>query len=112
MRLSLGHRGARWVLVVRRRSPGDETWWSPRLGARPPDWSVILLAPLALLGLAPRQDGTAAWRWDRGHVEWRHGRSWSVLGVRVEGGSIAKRRLTASMLLKAARYGRPRTGAR
>lgn len=111
MRLSLGHRGARRVLVVRRSSPGDETWWSPRLGALPPDWSAILRAPLALLGLAPRQDGPAAWAWDRGRIEWRHGRWWSVLGVCIESGSIAKRRLTASMLLKAARYGRPQQGA-
>jgi len=112
MSLSLGHRGARLVLVTRRRATGDETWWSPFfLVPRARDWRPILAAPLALLGLTPREAGSTALTCGLGGIAWRDGRWWSTIVLSLDGGSARKRQLVVAALLRAARYGRPdRTG--
>ena len=107
MNLGLGHAGARFVLVIRRRSPGDETWWSPRsLGGRTRDWGTILAAPLSLLALVPRATEPATLRCGLGEIAWREGRLGSTIDVRLTGGSERKRRLVVAALLRAARYAR------
>jgi len=101
----LFHKGARLVLVVRRAGPGDERWWA--LCRAQHDWRRILLDPLTLVGLDPRIDGPRALVCRIGRVEWTEARRWATIDLRLDGGSVTKRRLVATALLKAARYGRP-----
>jgi hypothetical protein len=105
MSVRLFHRGARVVLVVRRLAPGQVCWWSPSL--TPPDWGAILAPQLALLGLPPRPgpDNTSL-SCRLGDIRWTIARPWSIIWVRLEGGSDTKRRLVAAALLRAARYAR------
>ena len=107
MSVRLFHRGARLVIVVRRRAAGEERWWSPHL--RVPDWRAVLEAQLMLLGLPPQADaGPGIIRWGSGEIAWIDRRAWSTIDVRLHRGSDQKRRLVAKALLKAARYLRPR----
>jgi hypothetical protein len=106
----LFHKGARLVFVVRRAAPGHERWWSPCWS--PHDWRTILHGPLALVGLDPRPDGSSSLICRIGRVEWTHARRWARIDLRLEGGSVTKRQLVATALLKAARYGRPAPAGR
>jgi hypothetical protein len=99
------HRGARFVVVLRRLAPGHERWWVPHRTA--PDWRAILSAELALLGLAPEPGSNGDGLTCRlGHVGWTTARGWSTISLRLSGGSETKRRLVAAALLKGARYAR------
>ena len=105
MSVRLFHRGARLVLVVRRLAPGQVCWWSPALA--PPDWGAILAPQLALLGLPPSpgsDDASLSCR--LGDIRWTVARGWSIIRVRLDGGSDTKRRLVGAALLRAARYAR------
>lgn len=105
MSVRLFHRGARLVFVVRRLAAGDVRWWSPYI--TPPDWGAILGNHLVLLGLSPERgaDGTSL-SCRLGEVHWTNARSWSIITLRLTGGSETKRRLVAAALLRAARYAR------
>jgi hypothetical protein len=110
MRISLWHREARLVLVVRRRSPGDETWWSPHLRARV--WHAILWPALALLASATLDDDGGALSCGLGRLRWSDRRWWSTIVVELDGCSVRKRQLVSAALLKAARYARPAPAGR
>ena len=105
MSVRLFHRGARLVFVVRRLAPGDVRWWSPYV--TPPDWGAILGHQLALLGLPsqPAADGMSL-SCRLGKIHWTSARRWSIIALRLDGGSETKRRLVAAALLRAARYAR------
>jgi hypothetical protein len=105
MSVRLFHRGARFVFVVRRRAAGCERWWSPC--REPHDWGTILQGPLALVGLSPQLDGPFSITCRIGRVAWTQSRHWATIDVEFDRGSVTKRRLVATALLKAARYGRP-----
>ena len=105
MSVRLFHKGARFVLVIRRAAPGCERWWALCLTRH--DWRDILLAPLVLIGLNPRPDGPSSLVCRIGRVEWTEARRWATIDLRLDGGSVMKRQLVATALLKAARYGRP-----
>ena len=109
MSVRLFHKGARIVLVVRRRSAGVEVWWSPHVA--PCDWAPIFRARLELLALSPISEGDAALACSLGRIEWTAERYWSRISVRVERGSETKRTLVTAALLKAARYALPATPA-
>ena len=106
MSIRLFHRGARMVLVMRRRAAGDETWWSPHF--TPPGWTEILGRQFQLLGLpagpAAKPGGLAI---RLGEINWTTSSRWSIITLQLHGGSDVKRRLVAAALLKAARYARP-----
>lgn len=106
MSVRLFHRGARIVLVLRRRAPGHELWWSPHRVE--PDWPAILGHQLQLLGIAAAasRDGALALT-PAGQIQWQTGRWWSIMTLRLDAGSETKRRLVAAALLRAARYARP-----
>ncbi len=106
MSVRLFHRGARLVLVVRRRAAGDETWWSPHFTG--PRWTEILGGQLRLLGLST-DPGTVPGRLilRLGEISWITAPRWSIITLQLQGGSDMKRRLVAAALLKAARYARP-----
>jgi hypothetical protein len=110
MSVSLWHRDSRLVIVVRRRSPGDETWWSPYVRAR--DWRTILSPTLALLALAPLDAGGEALTCGLGRIGWSDRHWWSTIVLQLNGGSIRKRKLVTAALLKAARYARPARAGR
>ena len=105
MSVRLFHRGARLVIVVRRVAPGHVCWWSPSF--TPPDWGRILARQLALLAL-PSQPGPSGTSLScrLGEIDWTVSRRWSIIWLRLEGGSEVKRRLVAAALLRAARYAR------
>lgn len=105
MSVRLFHRGARLVFVVRRLAPGDVRWWSPYVNS--PDWGAILGNQLALLGL-PSQRGAGGMSLScrLGEIHWTSARCWSIIALRLGGGSETKRRLVAAALLRAARYAR------
>jgi hypothetical protein len=105
MSVALFHRGARLVIVARRRGPGNETWWSPC--RRPHDWGSTLGAQLALLGLEPQRGGPGVLTCRLGRIAWRSGRRWATILVDLDRGSDPKRQLVTAALLKAARYARP-----
>lgn len=105
MSVRLFHRGARLVLVVRRRGAGDETWLSPHLTI--PDWGQILGRQLALLGLPPVPDAAARLTIRLGEINWIVRSHWSIMTLRLHAGSDGKRQLVTAALLKAARYARP-----
>jgi hypothetical protein len=104
MSVRLFHRGARLVFVVRRTAAGCERWWSP--GRGPHKWGTILQEPLALVGLGPDLDDRSV-TCRIGRVAWTQSRHWATIDVEFHGGSVTKRALVATALLKAARYGRP-----
>jgi hypothetical protein len=107
MSIRLFHRGARLVLVVRRRAAGVETWWSPHF--TPPGWTEILGGQLQLLGLSPEPAATPGRLAVRlGEINWITASRWSIITLHLRGGSEVKRRLVTGALLKAARYARPR----
>lgn len=106
MSIRLFHRGARLVLVVRRRAAGDETWWAPHVTV--PRWTEILGGQLRLLGLSAEPAATAGRLTFRlGEINWITASRWSIITLQLQGGSDVKRRLIAAALLKAARYARP-----
>lgn len=106
MSIRLFHRGARLVLVVRRRAAGDETWWSPHVTV--PSWTEILNGQLQLLCLSAEPAATAGRLTLRlGEISWITASRWSIITLQLQGGSDVKRRLVAAALLKAARYARP-----
>jgi hypothetical protein len=105
MSIRLFHRGARLVLVFRRRSAGDETWWSPHFTL--PRWAEILGRQLELLGLPPAADASGRLMTRLGEISWIAASHWSIITLRLHAGSDVKRRLVATALLKAARYARP-----
>jgi hypothetical protein len=105
MSVRLFHRGARLVLVVRRRSAGDETWWSPHFTI--PGWAEILGRQLGLLGLPPAAEAAGRLTIRLGEINWIAASYWSIITLRLHAGSDVKRRLVATALLKAARYARP-----
>ncbi len=104
MSVRLFHRGARLVFVVRHTSAGRERWWSP--GRHSHNWGMILREPLALVGLGPDLDNRSI-TCRIGRVTWTQSRHWATIDVELHGGSVTKRTLVATALLKAARYGRP-----
>jgi hypothetical protein len=104
MSVRLFHRGARLVFVVRRTAAGCERWWTP--SGTPHDWGSILQGPLALLGLGPQLDGRSI-TCRIGSVAWTQSRRWATMELHLDGGSVTKRTLVTTALLKAARYGRP-----
>lgn len=105
MSVRLFHRGARWVLVVRRTAAGEESWWAPHRAL--PDWQAIVARQLRLLGLAAEPAGDAPGLiTPLGQIRWKGGRYWSIIRLRLDSGSEIKRRLVAAALLKAARYSR------
>jgi hypothetical protein len=106
MSVRLFHRGARFVFVLRRDGPGHERWWSPHLA--PPDWATILGQQLRLLGISVEVAGSGQLElMPRGQIQWKGGRRWSIMTLRLDTGSDTKRRLVAAALLRAARYSRP-----
>jgi hypothetical protein len=104
MSVRLWHAGARFVWVVARRAPGEETWVSP---GRPPEWWPVFEPQLAALGLSPEADAAGA-ACRLGRLEWTSATYWSTITLRFDAGSTTKRALVAQALLKAARYARPR----
>lgn len=106
MSVRLFHRGARLVFVVQRRAAGDEVWWAPHRA--PPDWKRILEHQLRLIGLPPGPPAAGPRiLTPLGEIDWKPGRRWSIMTLRLRAGSETKRRLVAAALLKAARYARP-----
>lgn len=104
MSVRLFHKDARLVLVVSRRGPGDETWWSPHRRAR--DWRRVLAPALELLALPPAAEGTDRLTCRLGSIDWTNHRYWSTITARFGAGSPTKRQLICAALLKAARYRR------
>jgi hypothetical protein len=109
MSVRLFHRGARLVFVARHRPPGDARWWAPSLQQH--DWGSILLRPLVLLGLEPHLDDPESISCRLGRLVWTSGAYWTTIELHLNGGSTTKRKLVAAALLKAARYGRYRSGS-
>lgn len=105
MSVRLFHRGARLVFVVRRVAPGEERWWSPHLAR--PDWRAVFVAALELLALPSDSPTEGSLSCRLGQIDWTTECGWSIIALRLNGGSETKRRLVAAALLKAARYSRP-----
>jgi hypothetical protein len=105
MSVRLFHRGARLVFVVRRVAPGGERWWSPHLAR--PAWHTVFGAALVLLGLPFDSPTEHSLSCRLGQIDWTTERGWSIMTLRLNGGSETKRRLVVAALLKAARYSRP-----
>ena len=109
MSIRLFHRGARLVFVVRHPLPGRARWWAP--GFRRHDWGSILRHPLALLGLDPHPGDDRSISCRLGRLVWTSGSYWTTIDLHLNGGSTTKRKLVAAAILKAARYGRTRSGS-
>lgn len=107
MSVRLFHRGARLVVVLRRREEETtaERWLS--LHWAPHSWARIFDTALQRLDLAP-QDSTAARpgsiAFSLGGLHWTGGRYWTTIDVRLAQAPARKRQLIAAALLRAARY--------
>jgi hypothetical protein len=98
----LFHKDARIVLVISRREPGQETWWSPQRAPR--DWGAVLQPALELLALRPDAASGGRVNCRLGSLDWTNHRYWSTISVRFDAGSPTKRKLVCAALLRAARY--------
>lgn len=95
MSIRLYHRGARFVLPLARRDDdvSERRWLALHL--RRHDWAAIFAVALRTLDLAGAPGV---------ELEWTAHRCWTTIRLRLSEGSLRKRQLIASALLKAARY--------
>jgi hypothetical protein len=112
MSVRLFHRGARLVLVLRRREVetaaagaplGDHRWLAVHRADHP--WDQLFRNALGLLDIsaAPCANGVDFGD-GAGEVRWTRGRFWTHIEVRLFRGALRKRQLVAQALLKTARY--------
>ena len=95
MSIRLYHRGSRFVLVLRRQegTVSEHRWLALHFSTH--RWAHIFDTARKILDL-PDAPGT--------ELHWTSDRYWTTIDLRLTQGSLRKRQLIATTLLKAARY--------
>lgn len=106
MSVRLFHRHARLVIP---RAGGTHTFTWLAFHRRPVPWSGIFAPALALVGFAAQRESNGLRFGEGGSLRWTNRSLWTTIQLQLPPCPEKKAVLLAAGLLKAARYGEPRT---